>query len=59
LEGEMAAYRNMSLAMFMMRLIAVSPGRAGVFCSRVLMVSMGALERGPMAPETRPIIVVW
>jgi len=28
------------------------------FATHVLMVSMGALENGPMAPETRPIIIV-
>ncbi len=41
--------------MFTIRERAVSPGFAWAFCSRVLIVSMGALENGPIAPETRPI----
>jgi hypothetical protein len=57
--GKGWAYRNISLAIVTMRLSAVSPGMAGVFWSRVLIVSMGAFERGPIAPETRPIMVVW
>lgn len=36
-------------------LIALCPGSAGVFCSLVLIVSIGALEKGPMAPEIRPM----
>lgn len=49
---------NMSLAILVILLMAVSPGIAGVFCSRVLIVSIGALESGPMAPDTKPMIVV-
>lgn len=26
---------------------------------RVLMVSIGALENGPMAPDMRPMIICW
>ena len=40
------------------RPIAVCPGSAGVFCSLVLMVSMGALLNGPIAPDTRPMNIV-
>ena len=50
---------NMSFVMLTMREMAVVPGSAGVFWSLVLIVSMGALESGPMAPLTRPIIIVW
>lgn len=35
--------------------IALTPGSAGVFCSLVLIVSIGALEKGPQAPEIRPM----
>lgn len=52
------AYLNISLVMVVILERAVSPGCAGIFCNRVLMVSIGALDRGPIAPDTRPIIVV-
>jgi hypothetical protein len=52
-------YLNMSRAIVVILLSAVSPGRPGVFWSLVLIVSIGALLNGPMAPETRPIKVVW
>jgi hypothetical protein len=52
-------YLNMSLAIAAILPNAVSPGSPGVFCNRVLMVSMGAFERGPMAPDTSPMRVVW
>ena len=51
-------YLNMSLAIVVILDVAVSPGCAGVFCSLVLMVSIGALDSGPMAPEIRPMMVV-
>lgn len=37
---------------------AVCPGSAGVFCNLVLMVSIGALLNGPIAPDTRPMSMV-
>jgi hypothetical protein len=49
----------MSPAILLMRCNAVVPASAGIFCSRVLIVSMGALLSGPMAPLTKPINVVW
>lgn len=55
----MKTYLNMSLAIAVILLIAVSPGCPGVFCNRVFIVSIGALDSGPIAPETRPIMVVW
>ena len=51
-------YLNISAAMFLILPRAVSPGIPGFFCRRVLIVSIGALERGPMAPDTRPMRVV-
>jgi hypothetical protein len=54
-----STYRNISLAIVVILLKAVSPGCAGVFCNLVLIVSIGALESGPIAPETRPMRVVW
>lgn len=53
------AYRNISLAIAVILLQAVSPGCPGVFCNLVLIVSIGALDNGPMAPEIRPMSVVW
>lgn len=55
---EIETYLNISLAIFVILLNAVSPGCPGVFCNLVLMVSIGALLKGPIAPETRPIMVV-
>jgi len=52
-------HRNISRAIAVIRLNAVSPGIAGVFCSRVLMVSIGALLNGPIAPLINPMSVVW
>ena len=49
----------MSLAIAVILLSAVSPGCPGVFCNRVLMVSIGAFESGPIAPDTSPMSVVW
>lgn len=49
---------NISPAITVILFRALTPSSAGVFCRRVLMVSMGALLRGPMAPLTRPMRVV-
>ena len=49
---------NISPAILEILCNAVVPGSAGVFCNLVLMVSMGALLNGPMAPLTSPINVV-
>lgn len=35
--------------------MALTPGSAGVFCSLVLIVSIGAFVKGPTAPERSPI----
>lgn len=43
----------------MIRPSAVSPGLAGLFCRRVLIVSIGALEKGPTAPDIKPMREVW
>lgn len=49
---------NISLAMADILVQALSPGIPGIFCRRVLIVSIGALLSGPIAPETSPMIVV-
>lgn len=49
---------NISPAITVILFRALTPSSAGVFCRRVLMVSMGALLRGPMAPLTSPMSVV-
>lgn len=55
---EDSTHLNISLEILAMRLHALVPNSAGVFCNLVLMVSIGALLNGPMAPLTRPITVV-
>lgn len=52
-------YLNISPAILVILCSADTPGSAGIFCSLVLMVSMGALLSGPMAPLTSPMSVVW
>lgn len=49
---------NISPAIAVILFRALTPSSAGVFCRRVLMVSIGALLRGPMAPLTSPMRVV-
>lgn len=49
---------NISPAITVILFRALTPSSAGVFCRRVLIVSIGALLRGPMAPLTSPIRVV-
>lgn len=43
------------LAMLVIRETALVPGSAGVFCNLVLMVSIGALVKGPTAPDISPM----
>ena len=50
---------NISPAMVFILPKAVSPGIAGFFWSLVLIVSIGAFESGPIAPEISPMSVVW
>ena len=42
-----------------MRVHAVSPASADARWMRVLIVSIGALVKGPTAPEIRPAMAVW
>jgi hypothetical protein len=48
----------MSPATVVIRVQAVSPARAEARWMRVLIVSMGALVKGPTAPEMRPMPAV-
>lgn len=56
--ADLKTHLNISPAITVILFRALTPSSAGVFCRRVLMVSMGALLRGPMAPLTSPMRVV-
>jgi hypothetical protein len=52
-------YLIMSPEIITIRENAETPGCVGVFYNLVFTVSIGALHKGPIAPEMRPMAVVW